>query len=334
MKKIKVSIIGPGLEPIVHVSKVGLIIKIVVGVVGTAVVGGGVALVTQIWDPLWNPFRPEPEEVIEEMFAKMEAVQTMHSEIKIEINTIDEKLKQETQLSIAISDDSDAVDSESVGDIDIAVDFSGIQTSLAGEYKITEGVFFVKLNKIPIFPIPINLDTIKEQWIKLSEGLGREQRSTKERVINFFKEKEVYSIREELPDEKINGQEAYHYMLVLSKEDIKTLMEEFSEVDALSSQQSLGGQSIPPIGTPGEITEMIDEIEIEVWIGKKDKLLYKVKLYKEVDASKLNETAERKVTVDINIEFSNFNEPIEVTAPKESRTLEEILILMLSIPSF
>ncbi|MDP2910359.1 MAG: hypothetical protein Q8N58_01045, partial [bacterium] len=42
-----------------------LIIKIGIAAVVGVLVLTGVALAARIWDPVWNPFRPEPEEVME-----------------------------------------------------------------------------------------------------------------------------------------------------------------------------------------------------------------------------------------------------------------------------
>ena len=62
------------------------ILWIIIGGIILVVVGGILgALATRVWDPLWNPFRPEPTEVIEKMTLEMEKLKTLHSRTKLEI---------------------------------------------------------------------------------------------------------------------------------------------------------------------------------------------------------------------------------------------------------
>ncbi len=348
MVEIQTPIGGPGMGSVGSASKIGLIIKIAVGVVGGAIVVTGGLLTTRVWDPLWSPLRPEPEEVIKEMFSKMKEVETMRSEVKVEVGVIDEKVKQEVYYSLAVNDDSDTADSDdprSAGSFDFVFRSDGMQISVGGEYKIVEGEYFVKIDKIPPIPeLGMDLNIIKGEWIKLPEDINEdikgngEREPLKEKIMEAFEEEEIYSIKEELPDEKIDGRKAYHYLLVMDKEDMKKIDElaekANKEADMLSYITSTSNR-IPVRTFPGaseipgggiiETPEGVEELEFEVWIGKKDNLLYKVKLDKEIDAADIEKSAEGKTTIAIDIAFSMFNESMKIKAPEESKTLEEIL---------
>lgn len=327
----------------------GLIIKIVVGVVVILVVGIGVALGARIWDPLWNPFRPEPEEVMEKMATKMKELKTIHSKVKIEFKMIDEKLKQEMQISVSLNSDSDVTDPKNSK---VAINFGFEMTSfkienllLRGENKTIGDASYLKLDTIEIpselapllMMLGIDLNKIQGQWIKLDkevsesltgkasglEASEEEQQKLREKLLKLFKEKKVYYVKEELPDQKIEGKKAYHYVLALNREKIKEVIPELFEIIAESSEEETLGGELGTAFMVGGITESIDRflekiggIDIEVWIGKKDKLLYKAKIEKEIDASKLEKSAKGKMIIKFNVEFSNFNEPITIEEPK------------------
>lgn len=327
-----------------------LIIKIVVGVVVILMVGIGVALGTRIWDPLWNPFRPEPEEVMEKMATKMKELKTIHSEVKIEFKMIDEKLKQGMQISVSLNSDSDVTDPKNSKE---AVNFSFEMTNLkaenlllGGENRITGDTSYLKLDTIEISSefVPllmmfgIDLSKIQGQWIKLDKEVlesltGRasgpevseeEQEKLREKLLRLFKEKKVYYVKEELPDQKIEGKKAYHYVLALDREKIKEVIPELFKITTESSKEEIPVGEFGTAFMAGGIAESIDRflekiggIDIEVWIGKKDGLLYKAKLEKEIDASKIEKGAKGKMIIKVNVEFSNFNEPTTIEAPKD-----------------
>jgi len=47
--------------------------------------GATIVLASRIWDPLWNPFRPKPEKVIERMFQKVWQVKTFQDKSDISL---------------------------------------------------------------------------------------------------------------------------------------------------------------------------------------------------------------------------------------------------------
>jgi len=205
---------------------------------------------------------------------------------------------------------------------------------------------------------------IKNQWIKFDqeslknifEMLGQEyqaplskeeQKELTEKLVNLLKGKKFYQVKEELPDEKIGNQMMYHYLLTLEKEGIKGLipdmMNTIMEYYLADETETLLEEDMKEM-FEGKLPRMIDEffdkageIDFEVWIGQKDKYLYRAKLIeKEIDLSELGETYDEemvltlgKILISGEINFSKFNQPVIIEAPQEFKTLEGIFQLII-----
>lgn len=489
MDELQTPISGPDVTPQPPIiptapakSSLGLVVKIIAGVVVVAVVGAGIALGTRIWDPLWNPFRPEPEEVIDKMIIKMKEVKTIHSEMEIGLTTKRDE-EEIFNLSMTVVADSDYTDSEnlkSAGNFKLNLSSEGMQFSLTGEGKAIGEIFFVKLTTIPALPFlqpyltlfGIDLSEIKNQWIKydqesylkailgemyaqeMEEQFKKQKEKQKEMVAkikDIIKDKKLYLAKKEFPDEKIQEVKVYHYLVALDKEEAKKVILELLEISGEYSESFFSSLTVArakakearviadmyqlrtiaeliyddeggyrksscdysgydvsticediakQVGTkpvihatyeeycvyapilvqgyyycldsqfnaqittdPGrsgfcdgktficpeevnkeeieaarekvakeeflkemdEFFEKIGETEAELWIGKKDNLLYKTKGEKEIAASQFEEGAEGKAIIKFDLEFSKFNEPIKIEAPGKYKSLEEIL---------
>jgi len=337
------------------------LIKIIIRIIVVLIIGAGISLAARIWDPLWNPFRPEPEEVIEEMAKKMAEVKTLHSEIKFDFGAR-EKEKEVFKTTMNFKSDSDVTDSKnpkSAGDFNIAMTFNGVQISLAGETITIGDISYFKLTTIPapsfFETMGIDFSAMENQWIKYDEEsylktmyggeippeMAEEIEKSKEKeeemikkLETIFKDKKLYIVKKELPDEKIKNQKVYHYLVVLNKEEIKKILPELLDImkEYLGLEESLGlGLSEDILPRIEEFFDIIEEIPAELWIGKKDNYLYKVKVEKEIDFAKFVKSSQpgsvvpRKVIFKVDINFSNFNQPVKIETPEEYKTLEEIL---------
>jgi hypothetical protein len=336
------------------------ILKIILGLVVIGIFGFFIALYTRAFDPLWNPFRPEPEKVIEEMSKKMTEVKTLHSETKFDFLT-KEDAKETFKMTMEFWSDSDTTEKEnqkSAGSFSITLAIEGMQFLLAGENKTIGKDSYLKLTTLPASPfleaysrqIGIDLSQLKNQWIKIDEesiknllkSLGMEaemeketETKQKEMVAKFqeiLKNRKFYLVKKEFPDEEIGNQKVYHYLVTLNKEEIKKIIPEF-----LKAMIDMGFFPQPPTEAewqeferefPKKFDEFfakIGDIEGEIWISKKDLYLYKVKGEKEIDLQKFEKGTKGKIMAKLDINFSNFNQPIKIEAPKEYKSLEEIL---------
>jgi len=328
-------------------------------------------LYAKVWDPMWNPFRPEPEKVIDEMFRKMGQLKIVHSDSNISIS-VKEDSKKAFDLSlnfVSDSDNSDLQSPKSAGTFDVGFTLDGTGFSIAGEGKTIGEDIYLKITKIPFLPsefmeafIPqtsIDPDELIDQWIKINfqnllksvvpfytpelEEQMQESKARQTEIIEklktFLGEKRIYIVKQQLPDQEIRGVNTYHYLIALNREEIKNIIPEFYKI-------LIVGMKLGPAPTEEQwqqfkrgLSEQIDEffgkigeITSELWIGKKDKLLYRMKIEKVIDTDKLEGlTSLRSVssrailTLKIEIDFSNFGQTVEIEAPKSYKTLEEIL---------
>jgi len=349
------------------------VFKIIGGLIILVLVGFLISLYTRAFDPLWNPFRPKPEKVIEKMALEMEVLKTVHSKAKIDFEEI-EDTKESFKISINFggdSDNSDPKNPKSAGDFEAALAFEGMQFSLAGEGRVVGETSYFKLTTIPALPFltmfGIDLSEVKDRWIKIDQEsimdwlksiMGQiptpgieemfkkqieSQKEMEEKLEKLIVGKKLYLVKEELKDEKIDKIKVYHYIVALNKEEIKKLISEImgiyydmtfeAMIEVIPEQFKPSPEEIEREKQEAikdlkrnldEFFEKIGEIEGEVWIDKKDNLLYKIKGEKEIDLSKFEEKTQGRISIKFEMDFSNFNQPVKIEAPKEYKTLEEI----------
>ena len=80
----------------------------------------------------------------------------------------------------------------------------------------------------------------------------------------------------------------------------------------------------------GEFFDKIGRMEAHLWIGKYDRYLYKFQLDKIIDASKIEEGEKGEIVINMILKFSNFNQPLDITAPTDFKSLDELF----NFPSF
>ncbi|MGC8776081.1 MAG: hypothetical protein ACP5QN_02105 [Minisyncoccia bacterium] len=196
-------------------------------------------------------------------------------------------------------------------------------------------VVYFKLNNFPKSQY-FDLSFLSNQWIKVEAKDVKNQFGFKN-FDNQFKEKEkqqelipeqvqkiqqivsqadILKTIEKLPNEKIEEVDTHHYKLFINKEKFNKLIVDISNI---IKNESLTQQEIT------ELNKELDRIEfsnVEIWIGKKDYLPYKIIL-----SIKIKETAESKISgqIDADLLFKNYNQPIQINIPSQSENLEDVL---------
>ncbi len=306
MNQVQSSIGGPDIssKPSFVPKRSSLIIKIVIGVVVILVVGIGVALAARVWDPLWNPFRSEPQEVLEKMYQNMKEAKSLHVELVL---NIEENSSSEVTI-IKLSNDSDKLDpnnTKSKGEIEVV---SGDKFSFKLNYVIINKKLFFKIDNIsPI--MGMDLSFFQGKWIESGESFKQDNQESKTLGESIEEIKEILIFKQELKDEKIDNKRVYHYLLEINEEKLKELSQIATPVSGI-----VGG-----VGSIEKQVEDIKDFEINYFIGKRDELLYKISAYKEV------EEESRKESLSFEMTFSDFNKELYIEAPQEAQSLEEVL---------
>ena len=312
-----------------------LIIVVVLGGIGYSVAGQYFNLPYS--SILLNLFSPNPETVINEMVAKMKDVKSSHMNLKIEASA--DNLPQ--KLSIAFDGDSDVTDVNNPkanftlsANIMMSAD-PAINSAVVGISMIAaDNASYLKINDLTGVPSSADLDVskIKGKWFKIDEDsikalsqLQEVQISMVEaskvntsdltkKIQDLVASENILSNVKKLNSETINGQDTYHYLVNISKEKLISLINKL-----IDSQ----------IQDASKIIDAIGDINIEMWIGKKDFLLYQTKIEKTIDTNKIIPGAIMKLTLKFDATSSNFNNPIVVQAPTGTQKIETVLLPLL-----
>lgn len=239
------------------------------------------------------------------------------------------------------------------------------QFSLSGENKIIGSISYFKITNPPdpsfskriLESLGVDLTEIKEQWIKFDQEIFLKAvsgQNTEQEIIdqNLQEREEVekaiikkleellgtYIVKKSLPDGEVNGVKTNRYLLILNKEEIKRALPEIFTFTG----QFLGPEGILELGVLqdllpriNEFLEMNEGLPVEVWIGQKDNYLYKIKLdeqinvaklVKPLEAGKISNAVPGQVNLKLNIDFSNFNQFLQIEAPLETELLENIIL--------
>ena len=341
--------------------KSGLIlpVKIAVCVIVLIFIGFGLALATRVWDPLWNPFRPSPQKVMDDMMVKTQQLKTVHSDVAINI-TIPQLLsgpisinfggdsdindpanpRASFGLAVAQTDDSDPADS-------VSVKANGIVIGKDGYVDLTDadvGPFASYL-----LDSGIDLDTIKGIWFKLpapdqiagntAQLSQPDTAALTAKIRQLIAQDKIYVVKKQLPDEVINGQNVYHYLIALNNDNVAKL---FSDIANEAIKES-GSQNSDPAGEAfavgamkGVVSEFLDkigEVDMDFYIGKKDDMLYRYKIAKSIDLSVLSNYLSGTLTFSAQDDNSKFNKPVVIEAPAQFENFNDVFPTVKPVPS-
>ena len=339
------------------------LIKSIIIASTTGIIGITAMLYAQEWNPLWNPFAPNPEIVFEEMMDKMSQLETVRNEMNfsMEAKGTEEKLK----LLINLETNKDATDSEnlkSIIEFETIIASDGAQYNLRGEARTIGKDLYFKLTTVPFIPsdysmlfamFGIDLLKLKNQWIKFdNEGLKQitdaeysagEEQSLKEQeeaskileeIIALCKSRKIFNV-EKTNEKNMDNKATYHYFVTLDKEEVKLLFTEITQIIIKHTDDSelpIEFFDTEKMDTKTqEISDDVDEFfaktgdfSADIWIGKEDKLLHRVKFEKEIKADQFEEGGQGRIVIKMDMNFSNFNQPIEINPPESFKTIDEI----------
>ncbi len=298
--------------------------KIIIPVVGAFLVLslGVAALATKTYNPSWNPFRLSPEEVLAKSLAKQKNIksQSLDGEIKVQgesqdLNSFHLKMKMDGQLK----------EIEGGYEFDMNTTYEGGITGMTFTAKMkiirAEGENYIKIEEFPMIPLFSFSSENYDQWIKMEAVEDKEETKMSEKLKEIWSKKDLFQIKEDLGEESINGNKAYHYKVVLNKEDLKSLIFEFSEVMKTEEAENLKRTEMEE--ELNDLLEKMGEVEVELWIGKKDFYVYRITLNKELNLAKFENGEEGSLLISSKFDFFDFDKEFEITPPEEAKTWEE-----------
>lgn len=275
-----------------------------------------------------------PAKVVKSMQEKLAEVNSCHYLANV---SIDGKFKNvPASIKIAVDADADAFDKtnpKTSAVIQGAFKTEGVQISVSAEMKSFKDRMYLRLVEIPSAlgdkaKLPLDLEKFKNKWIKIDvprkdESGEKKMETAREELKKWARENELFSKIEKLKDEVIEGNKCFHYGVIVNKGAI---------IDLVERMAKLSGGDVKPEDMAQLKKEMdnLKDIKGEVWIGKKNRFLYKYEVATEFTPEKLKET----LNVAVEAVMSKYNEKMNIEAPADVLDLQEILRgFMPKIPS-
>jgi len=295
--------------------------KILIAVLVGFIIAVFISLVFRIWDPLWNPFRPSPNEVLLEVSKNIENVDSFNRKGSFSLGVYPEE-EVETRISFNFSGKTEVSHPiKYSGEIEAGGFFPQKgNVSWNMENVISNGSHYVKF-KVPSYlrsfleSYEMDFEKLTKNWIKINGN--SEKDILFEKIKSVFKE-EKYEIEKELKDKAINEINVYHYYLSLDSELVKESLHIFWEnLMNISENMEIDFEVMD------DFLKETEKIYFEIWIGKENMNIYRIRSEKEMDMSKvLPEKGGVKTKFEIN--YSNFNKELEIIPPEDYIDFKEV----------
>ena len=217
------------------------------------------------------------------------------------------------------------------------------------EFRIVDDANYVQLTHLPVF-IPKSIsDSLTKSWVKIDEELIKEEiavlgvdledvdranRTMMAKTMEALSSRNIFNVLERLEDDKIGDDDAYKIYYDINVENlaqallvsIEAAMEEFAEEFSSVEKKEIEELKQEFIENFGAL----ESIKGELWIEQKTFFLKRLTtasvtnvedLFSEFDFD--NEPATIEVVADLVL--SAHNEPVQIEAPEEYLTVEELM---------
>jgi len=348
-----------------------LIILFVIGLIGYFTAGQYFNLPYSSF--LQNLFSPNPQTVINNMVANMKDVKSSHTIMQFEVNAINNgtaygKLLLNTNSQ---TDITDVKNPKMAGNFTINLTVPGSDSPMVSStisLASIDEVHYLKINEITTSDefdtalssaSELDISKIKGKWFKIDKDSIKILSQTNsmlppmldvsqignsglsKNILDLILAENMFNVSKQLNDQKIGGQDTYHYLITISKDKLKDLITKII-ISSSATDTSKSGTAYKNIieAAVKTATDSLGDINMELWIGKRDYMLHQVKLdktidlgaiaksyYGEADSADINPQLEIK----FNLTNSSFNEPITVQAPTGAQKIEEILLPLVKI---
>jgi hypothetical protein len=280
-------------------------------------------------------FSPSSEEIILMSLENMADQESVHAKAEVKTNFVSEQGEAGFSLNLDTDiDNSNQEELKTSGFFNTSLAMEGINYSLEGLLvSIGKEDFYLKLETIPQIPLIsmfLDVSKLKGEWIKFSNKYVQDDVNQEgvEEISKIFQENNPLEFKEKLSEEKIDGKSAYHYLFSINKEKFKNLVIEINK----SNDVPMTKEEIQEI-TNEDFLNKVGGLEFKIWIDKKEKLLKRLRIENEfeIDPEENHgeqmglEITEGKIDFSFEINMSDFGKELNIKAPDEFKTLEEIL---------
>lgn len=195
----------------------------------------------------------------------------------------------------------------------------------------------------------LDMDEMKELADSSTNGDMYDMDMNMERIMDIYSKYQLLEFEKDLGDAKLDDIDTYHYQVKLDGNALVNLYLDVLKEVGVSSEIEDFDDAIIMIEEGVEkyryvMDEVVNNIKIEVWIGKDDKLVYQTKVNGKFDKGFLEmienemirngdieegdmdlEGADFLFEFDVDFRASGFNEPVEINEPENAKSLLKTL---------
>lgn len=215
---------------------------------------------------------------------------------------------------------------------EVSINGTAAGYSASADLKMLDEIIFLKLTKAPEIGI-VDLKKILNTWIKFdiseaSKTAGMDVETNikelneqqKKQIQDIFAQAHIFSVSNKLANGKIDGVPTYHYAYTINKKALFDLGTKVMEVATDKPMTDSEKQ---------DLDNFYKDINIkdgEIWIGTNDYYLYKIT--GGISATNfVSSTSSAEISWEL--EFSNINKPVNIQAPTDFKTMEEVISLFM-----
>ncbi|MCK5490609.1 MAG: hypothetical protein KAI67_02085 [Candidatus Pacebacteria bacterium] len=331
------------------------------------------------------------QQIIKSSLEAMSGVSSYNFDGRFDVNFKGEISENSIKVSVSGSEDGSDVNIPKASydfGIDSEVDIDQERTSFFLDLGVMsfgkgeEAEIYMNLKNLDselLESIPeVQLDSYKNKWYELrmkdlkdmgilSSEIFDVIDSSKENKLDIkgiYEKYDLFNFKSDLGDEKLGNVDVYHYSVEADSNALIDLYIELIREGLLMQEQG----EISSMGLMNDFDEAIDkfeenpeyreiikdfsnEVKIEMWIGKDDNFIYKVKIHLEMNEDSLK-NLERRIdeieglssnnsvnsredtfsfSINIELNMSEFNQPLNIEKPKDYENL--LMVLMKSAMS-
>ncbi|MCX6793451.1 MAG: hypothetical protein NTY12_05565 [Candidatus Falkowbacteria bacterium] len=214
--------------------------------------------------------------------------------------------------------------------------FNQKEIAFALDLRTIGKIIYLKLSQLPDLGF-FDLKPLNDKWMKIDPeslkkvGVDIESENpnnfglSQDQLTNIklaFQKYRIFKVIEKMQSEKIGDLDMYHYKLDVEKDEMKKL---FIEISEIVSKKKMTDQEL--IDFNKSFDESFDESiktgeshDIQIWIGKKDFLPYKIYVG---TSFKKTEKIKTSGNLSLTLNFKNFNQPVKIEAP-DAKPVEQV----------
>lgn len=306
------------------------------------------------WNPFstisWNPLKPNHAEIISKMLTAMKDVKSRQTTINGEVSAIASTTPQ-SKLTFSITSKNDTTDANNPkGDATFLINYTEGGSTLSpleinASMIAVDKALYVKLNNavLPANSSYSGLDilSIKDKWLRADENSFKtllqsassqtgmpdvsfaqtDNSMLARQITDLVATGNVLTVSKQLGDQVISGHDSYHYLITIKKDKIKDLFQKIlllqDQGSAADASNSFATGMAEALLTP--VFDAVGDVNMEIWIGKTDYMLYQVKFDKTIAQWALK----------FNMTNSDFNKPVVEQAPASAGKLEDVMLPLL-----